>query len=500
MSASLATLYHLLQHMAETRPDGPAFASPEQTLSHAQFLDRVDRISGGLEARGLAAGDRLCFLAGNSLETFALLGSCARSGAIAFPLNTRLSPEEIGRSLALAEPKALIVDAANLEKVQGISMGSIQVRATLGEASAPGFVPLGGLLAAPASAQAAVSGVDPFVILTTAAVEGMPRGAVLSHENLLTAAEQIIVSLGLTDGDCHLAALPLFHVTGLVLAIAALQAGGTNIILERFDPHAAAQSIDELGVTYLASFPPMLAALLDARRETGATWSTLRFVLGLDAPEVIQRLLTETPARFWTGYGQSETSGVVTLLDVMEKPGSAGRPLPAAQVRCFDEFGEQAPVGSAGEIVVRGPLVFRGYWRDPDATAYAARFGWHHTGDMGRFDEDGYLYYLGRKLEKDLIKTGGENVYPAEVEHAIASLPQVSAVCVIGVADETWGEAVKAVVEVKLGEHVTAEKIVEAVTSRIAGYKKPRHVEFVEVLPRTPEGRIDRQAVIAAHG
>lgn len=500
MHASHATFHHLLQHMAETRPDEPAFASPEGTLSHAQFLDRVERLSAGLETRGLAAGDRLCILAGNSVDYFVLIGACARCGAIAFPLNTRLSAEEIGRSLALAEPKALIVDAANLEKLEGIALDSIQVRATLGDASAPGFLPLGGFFAAPAGGQAAASSADPFVILTTAAVEGTPRGAVLSHENLLTAGEQIILSLGLTAADRHLAALPLFHVTGLVLAIAALQAGGANAVLERFDPHAAARMIDELALTYLASFPPMLATLLDARRETGASWSTLRFVLGLDAPEVIQRLLAETHAKFWTGFGQSETSGVVTLVNVMEKPGSAGRPLPAAQVRCFDETGEELPVGSPGEIVVRGPLVFRGYWRDPDATAFASRDGWHHTGDMGRFDEDGYLYYLGRKPEKDLIKTGGENVYPAEVEHAIASLPQVSAVCVIGVPDDVWGEAVKAVVEVKLGEQVTAEKIVEAVTSRIAGYKKPRHVEFVEALPRTPEGRIDRQAVIAAHG
>jgi long-chain acyl-CoA synthetase len=335
----------------------------------------------------------------------------------------------------------------------------------------------------------------PFVILATAAVEGPPRGAVLSHNNLLTAGEQLVAALGLNPEDRHLAALPLYHVTGLGLALATLQAGGANVVMERFDPEPAARMMDQHRVTLMADFPPILATLLDARASSGAEWPDLRYVLGLDAPEVIQRLHAETGAQFWTGFGQSETSGVVTLGAVMEKPGSAGKPLPAAEVRCVDAHGEPVPTGTPGEIAVRGALVFQGYWRDPDASAYAARHGWHHTGDLGRFDEQGYLYYLGRKPEKDLIKSGGENIYPAEVEFAISSLPQVAAVCVIGVPDETWGESVKAVVELQAGADLSADQVIERVAERIASYKKPRTVVFVESLPRTPDGEIDRQAV-----
>jgi long-chain acyl-CoA synthetase len=258
--------------------------------------------------------------------------------------------------------------------------------------------------------------------------------------------------------------------------------------------------MDQHQVSLLASFPPVLATLLEAREATDATWDSLRYVLGLDAPEMIQRLLAESGASFWTGFGQSETSGVITLIDVREKPGAAGKPLPGADVRCFDENGVEVPTGAPGEIVVQGPLVFRGYWRDEDANLYTSRHGWHHTGDLGRFDEEGYLYYLGRKPEKDLIKSGGENVYPAEVEFAIASLPQINAVCVIGVPDETWGETVKAVVELKPGKTLTEKEVVEAVTARIAAFKKPRHVQFVEALPRTSEGQIDRAAVKMAYG
>jgi long-chain acyl-CoA synthetase len=162
-------------------------------------------------------------------------------------------------------------------------------------------------------------------------------------------------------------------------------------------------------------------------------------------------------------------------------------------------MGEAVPVGEPGEIAVQGPLVFSGYWRDPDATDYAFRDGWHHTGDIGKFDGDGYLYYVGRKPEKDLIKSGGENVYPEEVERIIRELPKVAAVSVIGVPDPKWGEAVKAVVELEPGGSLTADEVIEAVANRIASFKKPRQVDFVDELPRGPGGEIDREAVKAAH-
>jgi acyl-CoA synthetase (AMP-forming)/AMP-acid ligase II len=316
----------------------------------------------------------------------------------------------------------------------------------------------------------------------------------------MTAADQVIQQLSLGVDDRHLAALPLFHITGLELSLATMMAGGVNVVQDRFDPAAAVSLIDDNQVTLLASFPPLLTLLLDAADTAGSGLSSLRYVLGLEAPDVIQRLLAGTQAAFWTGYGQSETTGVVTLIDVRERPGSVGRALPAAQVQCFDDSGKPVAVGAQGEIVVRGPLVFLGYWHDDDATRYAGRSGWHHTGDLGRLDEDGYLYYLGRKAEKELIKSGGENIYPAEVEHAIQQLPQVAAVCVIGVPDQTWGEAVKAVVEPKPGGELEAQDVISAVADRIASYKKPRLVVFVDQLPRTREGEIDRAAVKSKYG
>jgi acyl-CoA synthetase (AMP-forming)/AMP-acid ligase II len=317
---------------------------------------------------------------------------------------------------------------------------------------------------------------------------------------MMIAGYPVIAALGLGPNDRHLAALPFFHITGLGLSLVVLQVGGANVVMETFDPAGAAELMDTFDITLMADFPPILSMLLDAKDASGAEWNHLRYVLGLDAPDVIQKLHQETQAKFWTGFGQSETSGLATMGSVKEKPGAAGRPISIAEVRCVDPQGEEVVLGESGEIVVRGPIVFKGYWRDPDASLYTFRQDWHHTGDVGRFDDEGYLYYVGRMPEKDLIKSGGENIYPAEVEHVVEEMPEVQAVCVIGVPDEEWGEAVKAIIELKQGKSLTEDVVRTKVAERIASFKKPRYVEFVETIPRSQDGEIDREAVKEMYG
>ena len=494
------TVYHLLQHNARITGNAPAILSANSTLSHRQLLDRVDQLADGLSARGISKGERVCILAQNSAEYLELYGACAKTGALAYPINGRLSASEVRAVVALADPHMIVVGTGQLPQLEGSDLSRLRVRAIIGAGTANGFIPLGDLYQTPVDPPAEVHSDDPFVILSTAAVAGVPRGAVLSPMNVIMAGYPLIAALGLTARDRHLAALPFYHITGLGLSVCMMQVGGANVVMESFDPVPAAQWIDAHQVTLLADFPPVLAMLLEARDKTGAHWQSLKHVVGLDAPDVIRRLLTETGAKFWTGFGQSETAGLVTLGRADEKPGSAGKPVPFARVHCVNEVGQDVPLGEPGEIAVQGPLVFAGYWRDPDATDYAFRHGWHHTGDVGRLDADGYLYYVGRKPEKELIKSGGENVYPAEVERVIQELPQVAAACVIGVPDEKWGEAVKAVVELRPGQMLSAEQVGEAVASRIASYKKPRYVDFVDRLPRKDSGEIDRDAVKATHG
>lgn len=494
------TLYQLLQHNATVHRTLPAAIADGQLVSHEEFLARVDRLAAGMKENGISKGERVCILAQNSLEYLDLYGACAKAGAIAYPINWRLTAEEVKQVIDLAEPSMLVVGVGHLPQLEGTDFSKMKLRTLIGEGNSEGFISIEEIYSDSVTDAEDVNGSDPFVIISTAAVAGLPRGAVLTHDNMMVAGYPVIAALGLGPNDRHLAALPFFHITGLGLSLAVLQVGGANVVMETFDPAGAAELMDTFDITLIADFPPILSMLLDAKEASGAEWNHLRYVLGLDAPDTIQRLHEETRAKFWTGFGQSETSGLATMGSVEEKPGASGRPISIAEVRCVDSQGEDVALGESGEIVVRGPIVFDGYWRDPDASVYTFRGGWHHTGDVGRFDEEGYLYYVGRMPEKDLIKSGGENVYPAEIEQVVEDMPQVQAVCVIGVPDEKWGEAVKALVELKAGESITAEDVRDAVVARIASYKKPRHVEFVESLPRSEDGEIDRASVKEKYG
>src|SRR2546427_507451 len=327
---------------------------------------------------------------------------------------------------------------------------------------------------------------DPFAVISTAAVDVIPRGAALTHANVITANLTAMACIGYSAADRYLLALPLFHITALGMAMAHMHAGGASVVVSRLDAEEAVRLIDRHRVTHVSDFPPVLSALLDAAEKLGSRLPSLKHVSGLGSPQTIQRLHEETRAQFWTGFGQSETSGFVTLQRVLDKPGAAGKPVPLCQVKLVDEYDREVPVGAPGEIVVRGPLVFQGYFGQPDVTAYALRNGWHHTGDVGRFDADGYLYYVRRKPEKELIKPGGENVYPAEVETVIMKMDGVSGVCVYGIPDAKWGEAIKAVGEGKAAGRYTAQQGSDFVASKIARFQKP------------PAGAVTDAAAVAA--
>lgn len=496
------TIHDMIARGAAVYGDAPAVIQGERVLSFRALQGRVDELAAGLAALGLAPGDRICVLAQNDAAYLELYGACARQGIIAYPINWRLTAQEVERVVERARPAMMVVDASTRPLV-GDWLGSTGVthRYQLGDGAGGGFAPLAGLYrpgAAPAPPE--VSPDAPFAVISTAAVDVVPRGAVLTHANVITANLTTIGSLGFTARDRYLVALPLFHVSALGMAMAHMHAGGANVIVSRFDPAEAVSLIDRHRVTHVSDFPPVLASLLDAAEKAGSALPSLTHVSGLDAPQTIQRLHEKTRAQFWTGFGQSETSGFVTIQRVAERPGASGRPVPCCQVRLVDDYDREVPVGTAGEIVVRGPLVFQGYFGQPDVTAYTFRNGWHHTGDVGRFDTDGYLHYVKRKPEKELIKPGGENVYPAEVEAVIVQMAGVAGVCVYGIPDAKWGEAVKAVVEVAVPGKHTAQQVTDFVGTKIARFKRPQVVAFCEALPRTAEGAIDRDAVKARWG
>jgi long-chain acyl-CoA synthetase len=503
MTPQIFTVYDMIARGADVYGRAAAVIHGERSVSFRELRDRVDALAAGLAALGIARGDRICILAQNDPAYLELYGACARQGIVAYPINWRLTGPEIERVVERATPKMFVADASTLAVVAAwpASKTAVPHWYHFGETPAPGFRALASLYRAGAPPPAAaVAPDDAFAVISTAAVDVVPRGAALTHANVLTANLTAIAAFGYTAADRYLLALPLFHITALGTALAHMHAGGASVVVSRYDAEEAVRLIDRHQVTHLSDFPPVLAMLLDAAEKLGSRLPSLRDVAGLDAPPTIERLHATTGAAFWTGFGQSETSGFVCLQRVKDKPGAAGRPVPAAQVKLVDDYDRDVPVGTPGEIVVRGPLVFQGYFAQPEVTAHTFRNGWHHTGDVGRFDDEGYLYYVRRKPEKELIKPGGENVYPAEVETVIVQMEGVTGACVFGIPDTKWGEAIKAVVEVKPGGRYTGEQVSDHVGSKIARFKRPHVVVFTDALPRTADGAVDREAVKSRWG
>lgn len=473
-----------------------------RTLTFSQYKERVDRLACGLQKSGIQKGERIGAVGKNSLEYFLLYGAAAALGAIMLPINWRLSADEVRYNLNDCQPRVVFADKEFQTSIKGLTdkLPSVEKYFNLGPESGD-FSDFQSLLDQGDEFEAVeVHTDDGFVIIHTAAVAGRPRGALLSHGNVLCADMHIDYLCGLAPQDVHLNILPLFHVGGLFMATATFHAGALNLNVSKFDAEQAVRLIAEKKASVLIEFPPILASILEQHEKTGADIRSLRAVAGLESPETIEKYQKITGGKFYVLYGQTETSCLATFGPYSDRPGSAGRVLPMAEVRLVDDYDQPVPGGAVGEITVKGPMVFKGYWNLPEDNAYTFREGWHHTGDQGRFDEEGFLWYAGRKAEKELIKPGGENVYPAEVEKAILEHPAVLKTVVFGVPDPKWKEGIKAVCQLKEGESLGEQELKDFVGERIARYKKPQYVEFVAELPTLEGGTIDRAKVKELYG
>jgi len=498
------TFYDLINRNAVCYNDRQAWfeVDDQRTLTFAEYKQQVDRLAIGLQKIGVKKGDRIGVLGKNSLEYFLLYGAAAALGAILVVINWRLSTEEALFNLNDCEPELLFVDAEFQEMIAGVKKKLSSVRHYF-NLKPPGgnFTEFNTLMDGAGDFEFSdVATDDGWVIIHTAAVAGRPRGALLSHGNLIGANISLNLLLNLSAEDVHLNLLPLFHIGGLSIATAGFHAGAVNINMSKFDAQQAVDLINEKQVTFLYDFSPILSSILDVYEKTGKDLTSLRAVIGIENPEAIERYQKLIGGAFYCVYGQTETSAMSTLGPYNDRPGSAGKPLQLADVRLVDDNDNSVSDGEVGEIAVKGPLVFKGYWNLPEDTAYAFRGGWHHTGDMGRFDEDGFLWYEGRKAEKELIKPGGENVYPAEVERAILEHPAVEKVVVFGVPDPTWKEGIKAVCILKEGQELDHRELIAFVSQHIASYKKPQYVEFVSEFPLLKDGAPDRAQIKALYG
>jgi acyl-CoA synthetase (AMP-forming)/AMP-acid ligase II len=504
MGISDFTFYDLINRNAACFGNRTAWFEVDdgRTLTFAEYRYMVDRLARGLQDAGISKGDRIGVYGKNSLEYFVIYGAAAAIGAIVLAINWRLSIDEVVFNLNDGEPAALFVDAEYQESIAAHRdrLPSIKnffsLKPPLG-----GFAGFSTLMNNRGDFKPAeLTNDDGLVIIHTAAVAGRPRGALLAHRNFISADIHIGLNLNLSTADVHLNLLPLFHVGGLFMATAAFHAGALNINMSKFDAARAVELIEQKKVSFMFDFAPILPSILAESEKSGRSIKSLLHVPGLESPEVIEKYQELTGGTFHCLYGQTETSAIATIGRYSDKPGSAGRTLQLIDVCLMDDGDKPVATGEIGEISVKGPMVFNGYWNLPEETARAFRGGWHHTGDLGRFDEDGFLWYAGRKAEKELIKPGGENVYPAEVEKAILEHPAVEKTVVFGVPDPKWQEGIKAVCQLRSGQTLVAQELIKFVGQRIASYKKPQYVQFVPALPLLGNGEADRAKVKKLYG
>ncbi|WP_431968675.1 acyl-CoA synthetase [Nocardia sp. bgisy134] len=490
-----------LHRAAQHNPDGLMTICGPRTRTNREVLDRVSRLAGALRGLGVGADDRVAMLSLNSDRYHEYLLAVPWADAVLNPVNIRWSPAEIAYSLADSDSRVLFVDDAFAPMVPALRAQYPELRAVVhcGDGPAPeGALDYERLIAdATPIPDARRGGAAPAGIFYTGGTTGFPKGVVLSHANLLTSAlGGVATGYLMAPGAVFLHAAPMFHLADLAGWQGVLMLGGTHVMIPAFDPVATLTAIQQHRVSSSVLVPVMIQMLVDHPRAAEFDLSSVEHIMYGASPisqAVLERAMAAFGrAGFTQAYGMTEVAPIATLLGPQDhlagRLRSAGRAAPHSEVRIVDSDGVEVPRGEVGEVVVRGGHVMLGYWNKPAETADAVRDGWMHTGDGGYMDEDGYVYIVDRI--KDMIVSGGENVYSAEVENAVAAHPAVAAVAVIGVPDTEWGERVHAVIVCKPGRQVTAEEIRGHAKELIAGYKAPRSIEIVDALPVSGAGKI----------
>lgn len=488
---------------ARMTPGARAFVQDDAVVTYAEVDRLVEAVAHGLRARGVAAGDRVAFLGLNSIELAVTLFATARLGAVFLPLNTRLAPPELAWILTDAEP-ALLIHADDFDGAVAsdavAALGLPRHRFT-----AAGGRGLDGL-AAPTGERIDVEvGLDDvFMIQYTSGTSGRPKGVMLTHGNIAWNAFNLLVDVDVRSDEIALVTAPLFHTAALnQVLLPTFLKGGTSLIAARFDPAAAIATIERERVTLLFGVTSMYQALAQEPTWATADLDSLRSALSGGAP--IPRTLLDTwqsrGLHIIQGYGLTEASPGTTMLragDGLDKLGSAGTPCFFTDVRVVAPGDEAAAPGQAGEVHVSGPNVTPGYWHNAATTEAAFEGPWLRTGDVAMLDDDGFLYVVDRV--KDMFISGGENVYPAEVEQALYTHPGVAEAAVIGVPDERWGEVGRAVVVRRPDSALTESDLLKHLDGRLARYKIPKAVVFVDEIPHNASGKLLKSRVRELYG
>lgn len=475
-----------------------------QRLTYAELGARVENLARWLLARGIAPGDRVALLLTDGAPFLTLLLACGRIGAIAVLLNWRLAPGEIAWIIGNAEPAMTFINPRFADLVAEAEPGAV---VTVDEGHDPdgAFETLAAVnrpaLTMPARTMPDLIPDRPLYMMYTSGTTGKPKGCLQAGSAVAASALGFAQHRRFTHEERLLSVNPLFHVVGMQQVAAMLACGGTSVFAGRDDDNAAILDLlHREGCTTTSAFPTICFpwAAMNPVRDGVMPLANYTGGAGMGRPQMYEFIERDWNARVVGGYGQTEICGFATFIDyadMLEAPRSIGWTLPHVTMTVLDQEGNHLPPGEEGELALRGPSVMLGYWRNSEASEAALGHGWLRTGDLGTMDERGRGYLLGRA--KELIKTGGENVYPAEVDAVFAAMPEVADAGCCGVPDKQWGEAVKAFVVLKPGMELTREEITARFKGQVAGYKRPRYIEFVDSLPRDPIGKLLRRVLSA---
>ncbi|OBK88132.1 long-chain-fatty-acid--CoA ligase [Mycolicibacter sinensis] len=508
MNTHSTVIFDIVRNGELQWPDRIALQYGESSWTWKHLGDRVRRNASAQREAGLRSGDRVAFLDKNSAACLETTLACGLGGTVNAVVNFRLAPTELTYVINDSTARILFVGHDLREAVDQIrgDLATVERIIVVGgpEDEYESFV---------ASADAAMPADcakpdDCFVQLYTSGTTGFPKGAMLTHRSLLTNAAGVVNSFQFVEDSVNMVAMPLFHVSGTGWALAGMSVGAQTIVVRDVVPDQILAQFGRDRVTHAFFVPAVYGFFLETPGLAKYDFSSLRCLGYGGSPmpsHLLRRALEVFSVDFYQVYGMTEASGAFSILGPAEhrdsnhplRLNSAGRAIPGTEIRVVDRAGHDLPDGEIGEFVVRGDLVMAGYWCRPTDTASTVVDGWLHTGDAGRRDSDGYLYIEDRI--KDMIISGGENVYPAEIERVLSMFPDIGEIAVIGVPDEKWGEAVKAVVAPKPGAFFDEEKFLAYARDNLAGYKRPKSVDVMAALPRNATGKILKRELRAPY-
>jgi long-chain acyl-CoA synthetase len=504
----IGTYADMIYRNALLYPNYEAFIYRQERITFREFNSRINGLIHGLHSFGIKKGAVIGILSWNCLEYMDVYGAAMKGGFIASPFNPRLGADELDYLINYSESEVLFVGPELVEIVNGLRSRIPKVREYVSfEGAAPHMISHGDFTAKKDldEPDVSVEKDDPFLILYTSGTTGVPRGALYTHRRKMDNNRIKALELGATSSDKHLMILPMFHIGGDSQMWPFFYVGGCNVIMHQrsFDPEATLRIIQDEKVTDVQIVPTQLVAMLAQSNFEKYNLSSLKRIWYAASPmpvELLRKGLEIFGPIFAQGYGQTESGPEISFLprkahQVLDKSAeeqkvlrSCGQPALGVHVRIVDEENNDVLPGIPGEIIVQSESLMVEYWKKPEDTAEVIVDGWLHTGDMAYYDEEGYIYIIDRK--KDMIVTGGENVYPREVEEILYKHPSVSETAVIGLPDPVWVERVHAVIVLKKNAKATQDEIIAHCKKHLASYKAPKSVEFVKALPKNPQGKI----------